>query len=107
MKLSGGRADVARALGWTYLILCGGFLAAGALLCVGLARDPAGGPALHYVGPLFLMVAAVYLVPGVVGGIGLLRGAAWRHVTPSDVRAHSPPRLTDAPLRAPPLVHLA
>ncbi len=32
---------------------------------------------------------------------------AWRHVTPSDVRAHSPPRLTDAPLRAPPVVHLA
>jgi hypothetical protein len=31
----------------------------------------------------------------------------WRHVTPSDVRAHSPPRLTDAPLRAPPVVHLA
>jgi len=31
----------------------------------------------------------------------------WRSVTPSDVRAHSPPRLTDAPLRAPPLVHLA
>jgi hypothetical protein len=32
---------------------------------------------------------------------------AWRHVTPSDVRAHSPPRLTDAPLRAPPVAHLA
>jgi hypothetical protein len=32
---------------------------------------------------------------------------AWRHVTPSDVRAHSPPRLTDAPLRAPPVVDLA
>jgi hypothetical protein len=32
---------------------------------------------------------------------------AWRHVTPFDVRAHSPPRLTDAPLRAPPLVYLA
>jgi hypothetical protein len=32
---------------------------------------------------------------------------AWRHVTPSDVRAHSPPRVTDAPLRAPPVVHLA
>ena len=31
----------------------------------------------------------------------------WRSVTPSDVRAHSPPRLTDAPLRAPPLVHPA
>jgi len=31
----------------------------------------------------------------------------WREVVPSDVRAHSPPRLTDAPLRAPPLVHLA
>ena len=32
---------------------------------------------------------------------------AWRHVSPSDVRTHSPPRLTDAPLRAPPAVHLA
>jgi hypothetical protein len=32
---------------------------------------------------------------------------ARRHVTPSDVRVHSPPRLTDAPLRAPPVVHLA
>jgi hypothetical protein len=32
---------------------------------------------------------------------------AGRDVTPSDVRAHSPPRLTDAPLRAPPVVHLA
>lgn len=32
---------------------------------------------------------------------------AWCHVAPSDVRAHSPPRLTDAPLRAPPVVHLA
>jgi hypothetical protein len=32
---------------------------------------------------------------------------AWRTVAPSDVRAHSPPRLTDAPLRAPPVVHLA
>jgi hypothetical protein len=27
---------------------------------------------------------------------------SWRRVTSSDVRAHSPPRLTDAPLRAPP-----
>lgn len=32
---------------------------------------------------------------------------AWRHAAPSDVRAHSPPRLTDAPLRAPPVVHPA
>lgn len=32
---------------------------------------------------------------------------AWRHAAPSDVRAHSPPRLTDGPLRAPPLVPLA
>jgi hypothetical protein len=31
----------------------------------------------------------------------------WFHVTPSDVCAHSPPRLTDAPLRAPPLVQPA
>lgn len=28
-------------------------------------------------------------------------------VTPSDVNAHSPPRLTDAPLRAPPVVRPA
>ena len=32
---------------------------------------------------------------------------ACRDVTPSDVRAHSPPLLTDARLRAPPVVHLA
>ncbi len=32
---------------------------------------------------------------------------AWRQATKSDVRAHSPPRLTDAPLRAPPVVHPA
>jgi hypothetical protein len=31
----------------------------------------------------------------------------WRHFMPRDVRAHSPPRPTDAPLRAPPVVHLA
>ena len=30
----------------------------------------------------------------------------WRSLAPTDVRAHSPPRLTDAPLRAPPVVHL-
>ena len=34
-------------------------------------------------------------------------GRVSRPITPSDVRAHSPPRLTDAPLRAPPVVHLA
>jgi hypothetical protein len=28
----------------------------------------------------------------------------WRTTLPREVRAHSPPRLTDAPLRAPPLV---
>ena len=28
-------------------------------------------------------------------------------VAPADVRAHSPPRITDAPLRAPPIAHLA
>lgn len=31
----------------------------------------------------------------------------WRQITLSDVRAHSPPRLTDAPLRAPPVVSFA
>ena len=30
-----------------------------------------------------------------------------RRVKVSDLRAHSPPRLTDAPLRAPPVVHSA
>lgn len=30
----------------------------------------------------------------------------WCYVAASDVRVHSPPRLTDAPLRAPPVVHL-
>lgn len=34
-------------------------------------------------------------------------GTSAAAVAPSDVRAHSPPRLTDAPLRAPPIPHLA
>lgn len=48
--------------------------------------------------PALVAVAAVATPPPV---------AVWSAAALSDVRAHSPPRLTDAPLRAPPLVHPA
>ena len=50
------------------------------VICAGLARDPAGGPALQYVGPLFVFIAIPYLIPAFVGGVGLLRGKNWARV---------------------------
>ena len=48
--------------------------------------------------PALVAVAVVAMAPP---------AAVWSSAAPSDVRAHSPPRLTDAPLRAPPLVQPA
>lgn len=75
------------------------------------ARLEGCDPAEHAVSVLFTFVTPQpghAPVPVTVSSIVLPSGEpVSRHVTPSDVRAHSPPRLTDAPLRAPPVVHLA
>jgi len=60
--------------------LGGAGLLAGSALCLGLMADPEGERALYYVGPLFLFVAALYLAPAFIGGLGLLRGAFWARV---------------------------
>lgn len=65
----------------------------------------------HAVAAVFTCVASTcHQAPPVEAAV-LVGGSLPPPVTPrvniTDVRAHSPPRLTDAPLRAPPLVHPA
>jgi hypothetical protein len=68
-----------RILGWIHIAVGGLGLLAGTALCIDLwlSRDADGGRSLGYVGPLFLFISAVILVPGLVGGIGLVRGKVW------------------------------
>ena len=62
------------------MILGGAGLLLGSVACLGLMADPDGGPALYYIGPLFLFLAAGYFAPAFIGGVGLLRGAFWGKV---------------------------
>ena len=67
---------------WIYLILGGLGLAGGTALCIGLAldTDPRSTEAFAWIGFFFAIVAIFYLVPAVIGGLGLLRGKAWARV---------------------------
>ena len=70
-----------RLLAWVYIVLTGAGLLLGTFLCVGfLLSGDKESRALDFVGPMFLMVATFYLVPGLVGGIGLLDGRSWARV---------------------------
>jgi hypothetical protein len=71
-----------RVLAWIYLVQCGGLLAVGTFVCVGLflSRDRQSANALFFIGPGFLAVAVIYLIPGFVGGLGLLRGQPWARI---------------------------
>lgn len=71
-----------RIIAWIYLILGLVGLAAGIALCIGLALepDPRAAEALVWIGFIFAIVATGYLVPAVIGGLGLLRGKAWARV---------------------------
>lgn len=68
-----------RLLALIYLVMCGIALAVGTVVLIGLllSRDPARDSALLFVGPLFLAMAVLFFLPGVIGGVGLLRGKAW------------------------------
>lgn len=70
-----------RLLAWIYIVLTGAGLLVGTFLCVGfvLSGDKESR-ALEFVGPMFLMAATFYLVPGFAGGIGLLYGKSWARV---------------------------
>lgn len=50
------------------------------MLCAGLAADKDGGPALYYVGPLFIGLSVIYFAPAFIGGVGLIRNKAWGRV---------------------------
>jgi hypothetical protein len=67
-----------RLLGWVHAAFGGLGLTAGLLICLGLAADPsAREAALPWALGLFAMVAVGWLLPSLVGGIGLASGAPW------------------------------
>lgn len=68
-----------RILGWIYSVTCGLALALGLALCVPLALQSSvsNQKTLQFIGPPFLIVACVWLIPGLIGGIGLLRAQSW------------------------------
>lgn len=70
-----------RLLAWIYIVLTGACLLFGTFLVVGfLLSGDKDSRALEFVGPMFLMAATFYLVPGLAGGIGLLYGKPWARV---------------------------
>lgn len=64
-------------LGWIHAILGGLGLAVGGFVCLGLMADPQGGPALYYIGPLFVALSVFYFLPALAGGTGIIGGKAW------------------------------
>ena len=68
-----------RLLAWIYVVMCGISLAIGIVVLIGLlvSQDPQRDSALLFIGPLFLAMAVLFFLPGLVGGLGLLRGEAW------------------------------
>lgn len=69
-------------LGWLYVAVCGAGLVIGAALCVGFVLSPAPQDAYaqQVAGPIFFGLAVVYLIPGLLGGIGLLFARRWARV---------------------------
>ena len=59
--------------------MCGGFMAIGIVLCVGLALtdNTDNGRALGTIGAFFLWTSVAYFAPGFIAGLGLLRGLPW------------------------------
>jgi hypothetical protein len=68
-------------------------------------------PGSHVVPTAFVGIASRPVSPPVaivVVPYRLTRASSeWRATRPDDLRVHGPPRLTDAPLRAPPVPHAA
>jgi hypothetical protein len=68
-------------LGWVHVVLNGLLLAAGLLLCVALMLSAdKGSRAGEMILPLFATMALWLLVPGLVGGIGLLYVQPWARI---------------------------
>src|SRR5690349_21058240 len=62
--------------------MCGLCLVIGTFLCVGLllSRDPSSTRALLTIGTPFVILSVFYFGPGLLGGVGLLRGQPWARV---------------------------
>jgi hypothetical protein len=71
-----------RILGWIYIVLCGPALVFGLAICAAFGLQPSASnrEALQFLGPPFLILACLVLIPGLVGGIGLLRSCRWARV---------------------------
>lgn len=69
-------------LGWIHTLLGGIGLTAGLAICVGLwfSSDDNSVEALLYVAPFFSIIAVFLLLPGLIGGIGLLRLQPWARI---------------------------
>jgi hypothetical protein len=67
-------------LGGIYTLTCGLALALGLTLCLVLWADPGNRAAVELIGPPFLLGSCLALVPGLIGGIGLLYFRPWARV---------------------------
>lgn len=68
-----------RALAWWHLVFNGLCLVAGVVICL-LLFSPEDRPALLFIGTFFLALAAVYFLPGFLGGWGLFHYRGWARV---------------------------
>jgi len=69
-------------LAWVHIVLGAAGLAIGGLFCLQLwlVPDWLADFALAFAVPIVLILSTVWFVPGLVGGIGLLRGKSWAHI---------------------------
>jgi hypothetical protein len=76
-----GRMTNIKILGWVHVVLNGLLLAAGLALCVALMLSPdKESRAAAMIVPMFATMALWLLVPGLVGGIGLLYTQPWARI---------------------------
>jgi hypothetical protein len=75
--------DRIRLLAWTYIIACAASLVIGAFICIGLllSADNESRISFFWVTPFFLGLSTFFFLPGLIGGLGLLRGKTWGRKT--------------------------
>ena len=69
-------------LAYIYIVVCGGVLAVGAIVFVGtlVSSEGESGMTALTVGMVYTLLAVSYLIPGLVAGLGLLRGHGWARI---------------------------
>lgn len=71
-----------RLVGWIYIVLGGGGLIWGLAICYILAgdTDPRAPDALGWMIAILAILSLVFLVPALIGGIGLVLGKEWGRI---------------------------